>query len=127
MDGDARTGSGGVAHRPEVPFEDTVVVGEAIDVAEWDWWSVVDGGVTHYYVKGPCPGCRATVQGHAADVPKPVEAQGRRDQEQPVDGTEGRSDTIDVPVSCTCGDDHGHSGAVGCGRRWALTGPRRPA
>ncbi len=92
-----------------------------IDLDRWQWWYHIDGGIVHYYAKGPCPACRADTQDHLTDVFLPIEGLGRlKDRSIPP----ARSDTVEMPVRCRCGSDHGQLSAGGCGRRWSLIEPR---
>jgi hypothetical protein len=106
-------------HDSAIAYADTVVPGASINVASWESWSYTDGGITHYYAKGPCPGCSAEAQGHYADIEKPVEGQGA-DRDAP-DVLEGPlDDTIEIPVQCHCGFAHGTQNATSCGRSWSV-------
>jgi hypothetical protein len=105
-------------HDTSVPYADEVVPGPSIDVARWESWSYADAGREHYYAKGPCPACFAEAQGHAADIPEPLEGQGRGQRD--VGETAAPSITIEIPVRCQCGFGHGKQDATGCGRAWSV-------
>lgn len=106
-------------HDISVSYADEVVQGANIDVARWESWSYADAGREDYYAKGPCPTCLAQAQGHAADVPEPLEGQGPGQRDA---GTEkiAPSVTIEIPVRCQCGFGHGKQDATGCGRTWSV-------
>jgi hypothetical protein len=115
-------GTGPDCHDHQVGFLDDVVPGDRIDIAQWKWWSHAEGGLEHYYARGPCPGCGAPgQQGHTVDTPAPLEGQGGGAETRRIGET---TDAIEVPVQCWCGDNHGREGATGCGRRWSIIGPR---
>lgn len=109
-------------HDPTLPYQDEIVAGSAIDLDRWDWWWHTDRQIVHYYAKGPCPACQADTQDHYADVDglfgAPIEGQG------PDTAPASPTDSVEMPLRCHCGSDHGHPGADGCGRRWSLLGPR---
>jgi hypothetical protein len=109
-------------HDPDVAYADVVVPGHAIDLSGWECWTVHDGGVLHYYARGPCPVCRAPTQGHLDDATRPIESLGRpSDEETP--GEPRPSHPIEIPVRCTCGHAHGRDQARSCGRRWSILCP----
>jgi|NGEPerStandDraft_6_1074524.scaffolds.fasta_scaffold07655_3 hypothetical protein len=110
-------------HDTALPYRDDIVAGSAIDVDRWDWWSHTNAGIAHYYTKGPCPACHADTQDHLADVEPPIEGLG---PPTPSPDSALRGDSIEMPVRCRCGTDHGQAGAGGCGRRWSIIGPRIP-
>jgi hypothetical protein len=104
-------------HDLSVAYCDVLVPGPELIPIDWDAWTEADEDEIHYYVKGPCPGCQATVQGHAVDkATGPMQAQGSKTAER----RPSRSHSIEVPVSCTCGFGHGNNLANNCGRRWLL-------
>jgi hypothetical protein len=106
-------------HDLSVPYADEVVPGASIDVARWESWSHTDVGRQDFYAKGPCPACFAEAQGHAADMPKPLEGQGIGQHEADSERV-APSVTIEIPVRCQCGFGHGRQDATGCGRAWSL-------
>src|SRR4051812_31930277 len=103
-----------------VAYADLVVPGEEVDPAGLECWNHRDAGVWHFYAAGPCPACRAQVQGHIDDGDHPIESQGA-DQR----GLETRQrEPIEVPVRCGCDAGHGRdAGQTGCGRRWSILCP----
>jgi hypothetical protein len=108
-------------HDLTLPYQKETLPGSAIDLDRWQCWSHTDAQIVHYYAKGPCPACRADTQNHLADVPHPIEEQGRsRDRDTPPAVTP----TVEIPVQCCCGSNHGQPGASGCGRGWTLIVPR---
>lgn len=115
-------------HDLGLPYQDEILPGSAIDPDRWDWWSHTHGGIVHYYAKGPCPACRANTQDHLTDHPAPIEALCPPPRGRPLplpSSPLGRViKTVEMPVRCRCGSDHGQPGAGGCGRRWSLIGPR---
>lgn len=106
-------------HDTSVPYADEVVPGSGIDISRWESWSYTDAGREDYYAKGPCPACFAEAQGHAADVRKPLEEQGRGRRDA-ASGKAAPDDTIEIPVRCQCGSGHGKQDATGCGRAWSV-------
>jgi hypothetical protein len=106
-------------HDLNVFYAEEVVPGPDIDVTRWQSWSYTDAGLEHYYVKGPCPACFAESQGHAADIPEPLEGQGTDVQDADSEKL-ARSAQIEVPVQCQCGFGHGKQDATSCGRSWSL-------
>lgn len=107
-------------HDTAVAFANTVVTGEAIDIAAWDCQVHHDGDIASYYARGPCPACHADTQGHIDDAALPIESLG------PEAWPRGMpSESVEIPVRCTCGHDHGRQGATGCGRRWSILCPRQ--
>ena len=110
-------------HAPDVAYADVVVAGHAIDLSAWECWTHRDGGVAHYYARGPCPVCRAPTQGRLDETPHPIESLGRPSAEEtPSDARP--SEPVEIPVRCTCGHDHGRDQARSCGRRWSILCPR---
>lgn len=110
-------------HDLTLPYHNEIVPGSALNLDRWQWWSHTDAGIVYYYAKGPCPACHADTQDRRADVLEPIEGLGRfrRGRDTPPVPTE----TVDMPVRCRCGSDHGQPDAGGCGRRWLLIiGPR---
>jgi hypothetical protein len=110
--------AGQAEHNTMLPYSDEIVSADAVDVSRWEWWSHVDGGIVHFYAKGPCPACRGDTQDHLAYVNPPVEALGPRRAPCP-----DPSETVEMLLRCHCGSAHGHVDAYGCGRRWTLIGP----
>ena len=106
-------------HDEDIAYGDVVVAGAAVDLDASECWTLRDGDVTHYYAKGPCPGCRAASQGHIEDASAPIESLGRREDQPPRP-----SEPVEVPLRCTCGSSHARDGATGCGRRWSIVCPR---
>ena len=109
-------------HDLGLPYQDEILPGSAIDPARWDWWSHTHGGIVHYYAKGPCPACRANTQDHFADLLAPIEGLGIPSRvtraRRPARGREtlrpappaGVPETVEMPVRCCCGSDHGQPG-----------------
>lgn len=106
-------------HDLAVTFADTVVAGDEVDLSGWECWTHHDGEVTRHYARGPCPGCRARAQGHIDQTDHPIEPLGPDAIPPPPPSPE----VVEIPVRCTCGSDHGHPGATGCGRRWSILCP----
>jgi uncharacterized phage protein gp47/JayE len=113
------TPSAPAEHNTALLYADTVVPGASIDANCWESWSYTDASITHYYAKGPCPACAAQVQGHATDTQNPVEGQGP-DKDASAMPEKPLGDTIEIPVQCHCGFEHGKQDATGCGRSWSL-------
>jgi hypothetical protein len=109
-------------HDTAVPFAEEIISADRLDLDRWEWWSSEDGGVKHYYASGPCPVCGATTQGHLALIREPADQQGTGEA---AVGTVEVPETVEVPVMCLCGANHGHEGAKGCGRHWSLLGSGR--
>jgi hypothetical protein len=110
-------------HDTALHYRDEIIAGRAVEVERWDWYSHTDAGIVHYYAKGPCPACHTDTQDHLADVEPPIEGLG---PPAPSPDTTLPADSIEMPVRCRCGTDHGQAGAGGCGRRWSIIGPRIP-
>jgi hypothetical protein len=91
-----------VAHDPDVPFAAEIVTRDRINLEEWECWTVRDGGVTHYYARGPCPVCGGPTQGSIDDVPKPIESLGVHDRE-PEREPSSDDEPVSIPVNCRCG------------------------
>ena len=107
-------------HDLSVPYSEEVMPGAAIVPTEWDAWSYAGDAGVDVYVKGPCPACRATTQGHVLDSEQgPFEPQGS----SPTPSTENRTTaprSVEVSVRCTCGYGHGNNEAKSCGRSWVV-------
>lgn len=113
------------AHDLQAVYSDEVVAGSTIDVGRWrSWTTQAHGEAVDYYAQGPCPGCAAPAQGHAADRLAPLEGQGDTADLPPSAPRPTATEPIEVPVQCLCGAEHGRSGAHGCGRRWSVLVPR---
>ena len=113
------------AHDVHAVYSDEVVTGSTIDVGRWRSWSQAGGAaVVDFYASGPCPGCAAPSQGHAADSLAPLEGQGDNAGSARPPSPPQAPGPIEVPVQCLCGTEHGRVGAHGCGRRWSVLVPR---
>jgi hypothetical protein len=98
-----------VAHDTKVDWVDEDVELTDVQLADWtcrtetfadDTWT--------QHAKGPCPNCGEIVEGSisSADISVGVAFEPTK-----------------VPIDCNCGYKHGHDGANGCGRSWAVTCP----
>lgn len=106
-------------HDDSIPYSKVIVPGAELDPTDWEAWDEPDEDGTHYYVKGPCPGCYAPAQGHVLDkATGPTQAMGRSGAK--ADDETAKSPAIEIPVSCACGSGHGNKDATGCGRSWIL-------
>lgn len=112
----------GDQHDEALGYRDEVVPPDAVDLAGWECFTSREHTTTHYYAKGPCPRCRATCQGHLPDASAPIEALGPGHDALPPGPP---PESVEIPVSCTCGFDHGRNDATGCGRRWSIICPRQ--
>lgn len=99
-----------MTHKDDLKYKDEYLEDPKLEEAQWTGVFKGDG---YADANGPCPACGGTAYG--PPLPTIAKRQTRADEGAAADGADL---AVDVPCSCSCGEDHGGGADAGCGRWW---------
>lgn len=100
-------------HEPDVPYRAEFLS----DTALPEGWEGSRNAHGLYSVSGPCPACKGQAYGPAMTQLGVTTTNEDADLLY-IDRPQAR--TREVLAACTCGAEHGKSGAGSCGREWIV-------